>query len=72
MKTKSSKCPKHHVPLVEVVMTFCPACRSERGERGGKRKSKAKAKSSRANGRLGGRPRKKPESAPAAEAPAMQ
>jgi len=72
MKAKTPNCPKHHVPLLEEVVTFCPACRSERGERGGKRKSKAKSKSSRANGRLGGRPRKKPESIPAPEPAALQ
>jgi len=72
MKSKTPNCPIHHVALLEEVVKICPACRTERGERGGKRKSKAKSKSSRANGRLGGRPRKKPDSIPAPEPAALQ
>lgn len=60
MKAKTPNCPKHHVPLVEVVMTFCPVCRGEKT-------SKAKAVAARRNGALGGRPRihPKPEDQPA-------
>lgn len=43
------RCPKHHIPLVIVVMRFCPMCRGEV-------RSKKKAAASRRNGRKGGRP----------------
>lgn len=47
MKTK--KCPTHEIPMVEVTITFCPACR-------GSATSERKIRASRENGKLGGRP----------------
>ena len=54
---KTSRCPKHKIPLITMKVTFCPACR-------GSATSNHKAETSRENGKKGGRPVGKKDSEP--------